>query len=144
VAYIEWIEPLMTGGNWMPELVEAAGGTNLFGKAGQHSPFESWERVASADPEIIFVAPCGFDMDRTLMEMHLLTEKKEWRELAAVRSGKVFVGDGNQYFNRPGPRLIESVEILAEVIHPELFQFGHQGSGWIPFGDSTKKESPIS
>lgn len=133
VAYIEWIEPLMTGGNWMPELVEAAGGHCLFGVAGQHSPLQSWQSIASADPEVIFVAPCGFDIPRTLSEMQLLTQKKEWPALRAVKSGRVFVADGNQYFNRPGPRLLESLQILAEVLHPALFDFGHQGTGWVRY-----------
>jgi len=133
VAYIEWIDPLMAGGNWMPELVEMAGGVNLFGEAGKHSPWMTWEELAAKDPEIIFVSPCGFDIARTLQEMQLLGSKPEWKNLKAVRTGRVFVADGNQYFNRPGPRLVESLEILAEVIHPNVFHFGHEGSGWVRY-----------
>lgn len=131
VAYIEWIEPLMAGGNWMPELVEMAGGRNLFGAAGKHSPWMNWEDLIAADPDVIFISPCGFDIHRTAEETHLLTDKPEWGKLKAVSSGRVVVADGNQYFNRPGPRLAESLEILAEIIHPQLFRFGHENEGWI-------------
>ncbi len=131
VAYIEWIEPLMAGGNWMPELIERAGGRNLFGEAGKHSPWMNWEELAASDPDVIFIAPCGFDIARTSEETHLLSSKPEWKQLKAVRQSSVFVADGNQYFNRPGPRLAESLEILAETIHPSQFNFGHENSGWI-------------
>lgn len=131
VAYVEWIEPLMAGGNWMPELVEMAGGINLFGEAGRHSPWMNWEDLAVADPDVIFISPCGFDIPRTTEETHLLTTKPEWKDLKAVRTGRVVVADGNQYFNRPGPRLAESLEILAETFHPHLFRFGHENRGWI-------------
>ncbi|MEK6407813.1 MAG: cobalamin-binding protein [Acidobacteriota bacterium] len=133
VAYIEWIEPLMAGGNWMPELVEMAGGVNLFGEAGKHSPWMTWEELVAKDPDIIFVSPCGFGIERTLQEMHLLSTKPEWKQLKAVKSGRVFVADGNQYFNRPGPRLAESLEILSEIIHPNVFHFGHEGRGWVKY-----------
>ncbi len=133
VAYIEWIDPLMAGGNWMPELVEMAGGVNLFGEAGKHSPWMTWDELLIKDPDIIFVAPCGFDIPRTLKEMNLLSDKPEWNSLKAVRAARVFVADGNQYFNRPGPRLAESLEILAEIIHPNLFHFGHESSGWVSY-----------
>jgi iron complex transport system substrate-binding protein len=133
VAYIEWIDPLMAGGNWMPELVSMAGGLNLFGEAGKHSPWMTWDELVAKDPDIIFVSPCGFDIPRTLEEMNLLSECDEWKSLNAVRDGRVFVADGNQYFNRPGPRLVESLEILAEVIHPNVFHFGHEGTGWVKY-----------
>ncbi|HMZ23015.1 MAG TPA: ABC transporter substrate-binding protein, partial [Blastocatellia bacterium] len=131
VAYIEWIEPLMAGGNWMPELIEMAGGVNLFGEAGKHSPWMTWEELVAADPDVIFIAPCGFDIARTIDETPALTGKPEWQSLQAVRTGRVVVADGNQYFNRPGPRLTESLEILAEVLHPGLFDFGHEKTGWV-------------
>ena len=133
VAYIEWIEPLMAGGNWMPELVEMAGGLNLFGEAGKHSPWMTWEELVAKDPDLIFVSPCGFDIARTLQEMHLLSDKAAWKSLKAVAAGRVFVADGNQYFNRPGPRLAESLEILAEIIHPNVFHFGHERTGWVRY-----------
>lgn len=133
VACIEWIDPLMSAGNWMPELVEMAGGVNLFGEAGAHSPMMEWEALRAADPDVILVQPCGFDIARTLEEMPLLEAKPGWHEIAAVRAGRVVVGDGNQYFNRPGPRLAESLEIVAEILHPETFDFGHRGEGWVVY-----------
>lgn len=126
VAFIEWIDPLMAGGNWMPELIEKAGGINLFGEAGKHSPWMTWNELLEKDPDIIFISPCGFDIERTIQDMHLLTQKPEWTSLKAVRSKSVVIADGNQYFNRPGPRLVESLEILAEVIHPEIFHYKDQ------------------
>jgi iron complex transport system substrate-binding protein len=118
VACIEWIEPLMAAGNWVPELVEMAGGVNLFGEAGKHSPWMSWEQLVAADPEVIVIMPCGWDQVRTEPEMHWLTERPEWSRLRAVRNGRVHLTDGNQYSNRPGPRLVESLEILTNILHP--------------------------
>jgi len=131
IACIEWIDPLMAAGNWIPELVELAGGTNLFGEAGKHSPWMTWDDLIAADPEVIAVMPCGFDIPRIQVEMAALTEHPHWPQLQAVRGGKVYLTDGNQYFNRPGPRLAESAEILAELLHPELVHFGHEGTCWI-------------
>lgn len=133
VACIEWIEPLMAAGNWMPELIEMAGGQNLFGTAGKHSPWMSWENLLQHNPDIIIVTPCGFDIPRTLSEMHCLGEKPDWNNLKAVKNNNVFVADGNQYFNRPGPRLSDSLEILAEIIHRNHFHYGHQGHGWLTY-----------
>jgi iron complex transport system substrate-binding protein len=130
VACVEWIEPLMAAGNWMPQLVEMAGGVNLFGEVGKHSPWLTWEQLCGADPDVILLTPCGFDIARTRRDLGVLTAKPEWPRLRAVRSGRVFLADGNQYFNRPGPRLAESLEILAELLHPNAFAFGHEGTGW--------------
>jgi iron complex transport system substrate-binding protein len=130
VACVEWIDPLMASGNWMPELVALAGGHNLFGTAGQHAPWLTWGQLREADPEAIFVLPCGFDIARTRQDMPTLTGQADWARLRAVRNGKVYLLDGNQYFNRPGPRLVESLEILAEILHPSAFEFGHKGLGW--------------
>lgn len=132
VACIEWIDPLMAGGNWMPELVAMAGGHNLFGEPGKHSPWLSWDAVAAADPDVIVILPCGFGMARARAEMPSLTGRREWPELRAVRNGRVCIADGHHYFNRPGPRIAESLEILAEMLHPDAFEFGHQGVGWAP------------
>jgi iron complex transport system substrate-binding protein len=130
VACIEWIDPLMAAGNWMPELIEMAGGLNLFGVAGAHSPWMTWPQLCAADPDILLFLPCGFDIARTRRDLPMLMSKPEWPRLRAVRTGRVFVADGNQYFNRPGPRLVESLEILAELQHPEMFALGHEGTGW--------------
>ncbi len=131
VACIEWIDPLMAAGNWVPELVDRAGGQDLFGQPGRHSPWMTWEQLQDADPEVIVLMPCGFDIARTLEELPGLTRRPGWSRLRAVRAGRVYVTDGNAYFNRPGPRLVESLEILAELLHPRVFAFGHQGSGWV-------------
>jgi iron complex transport system substrate-binding protein len=128
VATVEWMEPLMAAGNWMPELVERAGGINLLGRVGTHSPWLSWEELAASDPDLIVVAPCGFRIADSQRDWHLLTANPAWRALRAVRDGRAFVADGNQYFNRPGPRLAESVEILAEIFHG--LPFGQEGIGW--------------
>jgi len=130
VACVEWIEPLMAAGNWVPELVELAGGQNVAGEAGKHSPWLTFEALAVANPEIIVVMPCGFDLPRTKLEMKALTSHAGWEKLRAVRNRRVFLTDGNQYFNRPGPRIVESLEILAEILHPDRFNFGHKGKGW--------------
>lgn len=129
-ACIEWIAPMMSAGNWMPELAAMAGGDNLFGRAGEHSPWMKFEELAAADPEVIMIAPCGFDIARTVIELPALTRDPRWSRLRAVRDRRMFIADGNQYFNRPGPRLVESLEILAELLHPEAFNFGHENIGW--------------
>ena len=130
VACVEWLEPLMAAGNWMPELVELAGGENLLGESGKHSSWMSWEELCQSDPEILVVLPCGFDMKRTREEMFWLTDRSDWSSLEAVRSGRVYITDGHQYFNRPGPRLVESLQILGEIIHPEVFDTDFEGIGW--------------
>jgi iron complex transport system substrate-binding protein len=133
VACIEWIEPLMAAGNWIPELVTMAGGNSLFGIVGEHSPWLKWESLVEANPDIIIFMPCGFDLNRTRTEARQVTQYAEWQDLQAVKTGKVYISDGNSYFNRPGPRLVDSLEILAEILHPDIFKFGYQGSGWQPF-----------
>ncbi len=130
LATIEWLDPMMAAANWMPELIEQAGGVNLFGKSGEHSPKMTFDDFVAKDPDAILISPCGFPIARTLEETDTLTQLEGWAALRAVRDGRVFVADGNQYFNRPGPRIVESLEILAEIIHPEVFNFGHEGSGW--------------
>ena len=133
VGCLEWIEPLMAGGNWVPELVEMAGATNLFGVAGRHSPWLEWNDLFRHDPDVLVVMPCGFDLDRTEKEMYWLAGRPEWKSLGAVKSRRVYLTDGNQYFNRPGPRVVESLQILAEILHPELFSAQLEGKGWKRF-----------
>lgn len=130
VACIEWIEPLMAAGNWIPELVRLAGGKSLFGEVGQHSPWLKWEALAAANPDVIVIMPCGFDRQRTEQEAQQMQQHPEWGNLKAVQTDQVYVTDGNQYFNRPGPRLADSLEILAEILHPDRFQFGYHDQGW--------------
>jgi iron complex transport system substrate-binding protein len=131
LAFIEWIDPPMSGGHWMPELIAAAGGVNLFGETGANSPWITWEQVATADPDVILVGPCGYDIAVTSAEMGVLADNAIWKGLRAVREGNVFVADGNAYFNRPGPRLVESAQILAEILHPDVCDFGHRGKTFV-------------
>jgi iron complex transport system substrate-binding protein len=130
VACIEWHEPLMAAGNWVPELVELANAENLFGKAGLHSPWMTWEELVASDPDVIISMPCGFDLQRTRHEMYWLIHRPGWQELRAVKSGEVYLADGNQYLNRPGPRIVDSLAILAEILHPDAFEPRLEGRGW--------------
>ncbi len=130
VACLEWIAPLFAMGNWGPELVEIAGGACVLGEAGAHSTTTPFEALRAADPEVIIVAPCGFDLARTLAELPALTETAGWRELAAVKAGRAFAADGNFYFNRSGPMLFDTPEILAEMLHPARFPPRHEGTVW--------------
>ncbi len=131
VAFVEWVEPLMAGGNWMPELIAAAGGHNLFGEAGKHSDWMQWEELAAADPDVIIVAPCGYGLERCLEELPLLQAKRGWAHLQAVRMGRVYFADGNSYFNRPGPRLADSAEMLAEMLWGGIAGQHHEGTAWV-------------
>lgn len=130
VVAIEWTDPLMAAGNWIPELIQLAGGKSLFGTIGQHSPYLEWENLLAANPDYIIIMPCGFGLDRTRTEAQQLTNHPNWSNLKAVKNGNVYITDGNSYFNRPGPRLVDSLEILAEILHPEVCSFGYQGQGW--------------
>ena len=132
VACVEWIDPLMAAGNWVPELVHLAGAEPIFGVAGEHSPWLAWDDLAREDPDAILLMPCGFDIARTRAELAPLRERAGFGELRAVREGRVFLLDGNAYFNRPGPRLVESLEIACEVLFPATFAPGHRGFGWEP------------
>ena len=138
VVCIEWLEPLMPAGNWIPELVELAGGTSLLSEAGKHSPWMTWDDLTKADPDFIVIMPCGFGIERTQQELHLLTEHSRWSELKAVQDRNVYLTDGHQYFNRPGPRVVESAEILVEILHGPAPNFSHEGTGWIRVNQITK------
>jgi iron complex transport system substrate-binding protein len=131
IACIEWIDPLMAAGNWVPELVEIAGGRNLFGEAGKHSPWMTWEQLQASDPDLISLMPCGFDIPRTRSEMNILAKNPIWNSLRAVRENQIYIMDGNQYFNRPGPRLVDSLEIMLEILHLDRIRPRYQGRGWV-------------
>lgn len=130
VVCLEWLDPLMGAGNWMPELVDLAGGRLLFGETGQHVPRLEFDALLAADPDVIVAQPCGFDLERTLAELPALTSRPGWQDLTAVWSGRVAAVDGHAFFNRPGPRLVETAEILAEIVHPDRADFGHAGTAW--------------
>ena len=133
VACIEWLDPLMISGNWVPGLVYIAGGIPVLAQDGKHSPYVSWEDIRLQNPEIIVAMPCGFSIERTMKEINLLLELPGFTELKAVKNDRFYIADGNQYFNRPGPRIVDSIEILAEIIRPKQFIFGYEGDGWIKF-----------
>jgi iron complex transport system substrate-binding protein len=124
VGCIEWIEPLMIAANWIPEMIELAGARQQLSIGGQHSTYTAWEALLAADPDVIVVAPCGFNLDRTLQEVRALQLRSEWSRLRAVQTGRVFACDGDALFNRSGPRLVDTLELLARLVHPE--RWGHR------------------
>ena len=121
VACIEWMEPLMAAGNWIPELVALGGGTYDMVAPGAHSPTLGWEDLVRYAPDVVIIMPCGFKLPQTQRELPHLTARPEWRELPAVRNRRVYAVDGNAYLNRPGPRIVESAELLAGLIQPGFF-----------------------
>jgi len=121
VACIEWIDPIMAAGNWMPEMIEMCGGISVTGEAGKHSLRSTLEEIAEKRPEKIIIAPCGFSVEQSLRDINILTENPLWQNIEAVKQGNVYAVDGNSYFNRPGPRIIDSLEIMAGIIWPEIF-----------------------
>ncbi len=116
VVHVEWIEPLMVGGHWIPELAEAAGGVHGLGVRDARTEPVTWEAVRGYDPEVVVIAPCGFTVPQSLRDLGRLTGRPGWSEMTAAREGKVFVADGNAFFNRPGPRLVETAEILQAAL----------------------------
>ena len=121
----------MVAANWVPELVGIAGGNNVISVSGTDSNFCSWDEIEKTNPDIIIMMPCGFEIKRTLEDLHYLQKREGWKELKAVKENKVYVVDGNQYFNRPGPRLVDSAEILAEIINPDYFERKYSENAWI-------------
>ncbi len=119
VACIEWLEPLMVAGHWMPDVVEMAGGRPVLGTAGEPTRPVEWEDLREADPDALVLMPCGFTVDETRRDLHYLTDRPGWDALSAVQSQQVALLDGNAYFNRPGPRLYRAIEVLASVLHPQ-------------------------
>jgi iron complex transport system substrate-binding protein len=132
---MEWMDPPMAGGHWVPEMIRLAGGTDGLGNEGAPSTVIPWEQVVQYQPEVIVLMPCGYRIDRTRSEIHTLTARTGWHDLPAVRDGRVYIVDSPSYFSQPGPRTITGLEILAEIIHPELF------AGLIPAGAAVKVES---
>lgn len=130
ICFLEWLAPLMGAGNWVPELIELGGGAPLIGEKGVHSPVIEWEDLMRADPDFIIIAPCGFDIARTKEEMKTINALPQWQALRAVQNNQTFIADGNYYFNRPGPRLVESAQIIAEILHPTHFPPKLAPHGW--------------
>lgn len=120
VVLLEWVDPPFCSGHWSPELVRIAGGVEAIGREGERSRTTAWEEILLCDPEFLIVACCGFTVERTLLDIPLLKQYPGFADLTCVRRGNVFVIDGNSYFSRPGPRLVDSVELLAHTLHPDL------------------------
>lgn len=130
VTCIEWPDPLMAAGNWVPELISLAGGLPTLSHPGQPSTWINWNDLFRTDPDVILLMPCGYDMEQTAHEVAVLVKHPDWPLLKAVKTNRVYLTDGNQYFNRPGPRLVDSVEILVEILHPAKTPGRYQGDGW--------------
>lgn len=131
IEHMEWIDPPLAGGHWMMTLIDVAGARKCI--TDERMRWTSLEALASCDPEKIVIAPCGFSRARTAQEMHLLQQHASWGSLRAVREGEVYLCDGNRYFNRPGPRLVDSARILGEIIHPDVFDPRYAEQGWTRF-----------
>ncbi|NBW96820.1 MAG: cobalamin-binding protein, partial [Planctomycetia bacterium] len=123
VAVVEWLDPPMAAGNWVPELVDLAGGIDPLGEAGRHSHWITWDDVIAADPDAVVLIPCGFTIDRVVAEAGRAAIRNRLEMLRAWREGRVYAVDGHHLFNRPGPRLVDSLEVLAELLHPGMFSF---------------------
>lgn len=120
VVLLEWIDPPFCSGHWSPELVRMAGGVEVVGREGQPSRTTSWPEIVESDPDVMVIACCGFDIARTRQDIPILVNYPGFGQLACVRSRQVYLVDGNSYFSRPGPRLVESLEILAHILHPQV------------------------
>jgi iron complex transport system substrate-binding protein len=130
VTVLEWLDPLMAAGNWTPELVVYAGGVNVFGEVGLHSPWLGWEELQAADPDVLVLSPCGFTLERTLLDVPLLQQHPAWYALSAVKHGRIYAIDGNAYLNRSGPRLVESAELLARVLWQGQIDIDVNDNAW--------------
>lgn len=120
LACLEWLDPLIAAGNWIPELVDIAGGDYTLTGAGEHSPVITWDTLVAYQPEVLVLMPCGFPIAQTQRELLALAALPQWQVLPAVQTNRVFIVDGNAYLNRPGPRIVDSAEILAEILHSDV------------------------
>jgi iron complex transport system substrate-binding protein len=135
---LEWTDPIFPMGNWGPELVEAANGKLLLGNKGEHSHATSWVHVRQANPDYLIVAPCGYNLNRSIHEIPILEALPGWFELSAVKNGRVAFADGNKFFNRSGPTIGETVEIIAEILHGCRLGRGWQGRAWSRYKQSAR------
>lgn len=130
VFAMEWVEPLFAAGHWVPEMIRIAGGIDSLGEEKKPSATVGWERVIEVDPEVLVVMPCGFHLEETLRAFEEVELPAEASRISAFQNGRVFAVDGSSYFNRPGPRIVDGLEILAEILHPEVFSPRRQGRDW--------------
>lgn len=141
VFCMEWLDPPFCGGHWMPELVRLAGGREVIGQAGRPSMRVEWPQIADAAPEVIVLALCGFDVARTRQETAAVASRPEWQRLPAVRTGRVYATDASAYFSRSGPRIVDGLEILAAILHPEAATWTTPAGSWAPL-DTAAAPSP--
>lgn len=127
VFCMEWLDPVFASGHWVPEMVEMAGGIDPLASKGRESRRIEWRAVVDAAPEALILMPCGLSRERTIRELPRVTERPGWASIPAVRSGEVYHADGPSYFNGAGPRLVHGLEILAEILHPEVFPRRRRG-----------------
>jgi iron complex transport system substrate-binding protein len=118
---LEWLEPLFAAGHWVPEMVALAGGVDVLGRPGEKSRRVISDDIVNASPGLAVLMPCGFDLERTRKEAGIVTQARWWSRLPASRNGRTWIVDGSSYFNRPGPRLVDGLELLAHILHPDLF-----------------------
>ena len=144
VFCMEWLDPPFCGGHWMPELVTLAGGEEVLGRPNRPSVRVSWETIAQARPEIVVLTVCGFDVDRTFLEVASIESHPAWEALPAVRAGRVYVTDGGAYFSRSGPRIVDGLEILAAILHPEAAAWPTPAGSWAPLGVRVQRSASPS
>lgn len=136
VVCLEWLDPLMVAGHWVPDQVDAAGGIDVLGESGARSREISAAELAAAQPEVIISMPCGYRLEETAARTRTLGDRKGWGSLPAVRSGQLYAVDGSWYFNRPGPRVVDGIEMLVRILHPEAWR------GPVPQGFERIEDSP--
>jgi iron complex transport system substrate-binding protein len=132
VFCMEWVDPVYCGGHWFAEMAELAGGCDRLSRKGVDSIRVPWEELLAWAPEVLVIAPCGFDSANALKQALQLRERPGWNEIPAVKKGRVYAVDANSYFARPGPRVIAGVELLAHLIHPELFRWNGPAEAFVP------------
>lgn len=130
VFAMEWLDPPFIGGHWVPEMIRLAGGVDGLGHEGQASTQATWDAIAAYDPDIIVLMPCGYHLHETVTAFRDTVMPREWQNLRAVREGAIYAVDGSSYYNRPGPRIIDGLEILGEILHPEIFARTHGDTDW--------------
>jgi len=123
VSFLEWLDPVYCAGHWVPEMIEIAGGVDELGRKGADSVRVSWDEIVKWSPEVLIIAPCGFNLEQVMEQLSPLHTRPGWSEIPAVRDGKVFAVDANSYFARPGPRVVEGTELLAHLFHPDVFDW---------------------
>ncbi len=141
VFAMEWLDPPFIGGHWVPEMVRLAGGADGLGREGHPSVAATWDQVAGYDPDVVVLMPCGFHLDRNVEELRRTPMPDAWHRLRAVREGNIYAVDGSAYFNRPGPRIVDGLEIMAEILHPELFPRRTPQDAWRKLAPGKNRES---